>query len=161
MAVHWTYEKIASVDDSLMQGDILWPTEDLKDLFARVHPHFCDSKYIAFIVITQSCDLVRRDGKGCRADYINLAVIRELESCLSQFFDNVCERVAAGVYLQRSKAQAQQLLERVVNQNEQALGLFYLHPDVDTVGIADYAVALLRISVAFRKEHYDLLRRAK
>ncbi len=161
MPVHWTYEKIAPADDSLMQGDILWPTEELKSLFEKVHPHFCDPKYIGFIVITQSCDLVRRDGRTCRADYINLAVIRELESCLSQFFDHICERVAAGVYLQRSKIQAQQLLERILNQNEQSLGLFYLYPDADTVGIADHAVALLRVSVAFRKEHYDLLRQAR
>jgi hypothetical protein len=162
MTVHWTYEKIASAGDSLMQGDILWPTDELRDLFKEIHPHFCDPEYIAFIIITQSCDLVRRDGKACRADYVNLAVVRELESCLSQFLNNACEKVASGAYLEHSKTQAQQLLERILNQNEQALGLFYLHPDVDATGIADYAVALLRVSVAFRaKEHYAVLQQAR
>jgi hypothetical protein len=105
---------------------------------------------------------VLRDGKTCKAEYINLAVVRELESCLSQFLDNVCERAASGVYLTQSKIQAHQLLERILNQNEQSLGLFYLHPDVDTTGIADCAVALLRVNVAFRaKEHYRLLQRAR
>ncbi|MBP7053260.1 MAG: hypothetical protein KBE65_19810 [Phycisphaerae bacterium] len=160
--MHWTYENIELSHDSLMQGDILWPTDDLRDLFRQIHPHFCDPKYIAFVVITQSCDLVRREGKTCRADYVNLAVVRGLESCLCQFLDNVCEKVTSGVYRRQSKAQAQQLLERILNQNEQALGLFYLHPDVDTIGIADCAVALLRVSVAFRaKEHYDVLQQAR
>jgi len=158
MATHWTYEKVECPDAPLMQGDVLWPKPELKRLFKDVHPYFCDPKYIAFIVTTQSCDLIQREGKPCKADYINLAVIRDLESCLSQFFDNVCQKVADGVYFEHSKTAALQLLERILNQNEQALGLFYLHPDSDTIGIADYAVALLRVSVAVRaKEHYQLL----
>jgi hypothetical protein len=91
-----------------------------------------------------------------------LAVIRDLESCLSQFFDSVCEKVLPGVYLKGSRGEAHQLLTRILNQNEQALGLFYLHPDVDTIGISDYAVALLRVTIALRaKEHYELLQRAR
>jgi hypothetical protein len=145
-----------------MQGDILWPTDNLKNLLREVHPHFCDPKYIAFIIITQSCDLLPRDSKPCKADYINLSVVRDMESCLSQFLDNVCKKVASGVYLERSKMEASQLLSRVLNQNEQALGLFYLHPDTDTVGISEYAVALLRVSVALRAhEHYQLLQDAR
>jgi hypothetical protein len=145
-----------------MQGDILWPKDELKSLFKEVHPHFCDPKYIAFIVTTQSCDLVCRDNKPCKADYINLAVVRDLESCLSQLLDNVCEKVVPGVYLKASKRDAYQLLTRILNQNEQAMGLFYLHPDVDTMGISDYAVALLRLSIAVRaKEHYGLLQKVR
>jgi len=81
---------------------------------------------------------------------------------LSQFFDNVCEKVSQGVYLRGSRVEANQLLTRILNQNEQALGLFYLHPDTDTIGISDYAVALLRVTVALRaKEHYELLQRVR
>jgi len=145
-----------------MQGDILWPSAELRDLFGEVHPHFRDPRYIAFIITTQSCDLVRRKGKLCKAECINLAVIRDLESCLSQFFDSVCEKVSPGVYLKGSRIEAYQLLARILNQNEQALGLFYLHPDTDTIGISDYAVALLRVAIALRaKEHYELLQGAR
>jgi len=106
--------------------------------------------------------LVIRKGKHCKADYINLAVIRDLESCLSQFIDNVCERISHGIYLKSSREEANQLLQRILNQNEQALGLFYLHPDTDTIGISDYAIALLRVTVALRaKEHYKLLQQAR
>jgi len=145
-----------------MQGDILWPRPELRQLFKEIHPHFCDPKYIAFTITTQSCDLVRRDGKPCKADYINLAVVRDLESCLSQFLDNVCQKVSPGVYLEGSRAEAHQLLTRILNQNEQMLGLFYLHPDADTVGISDYAVVLLRVAVAVHaKEHYELLQKVR
>lgn len=162
MASHWTYEKIKEESVPLAQGDVLWPKIELRRLFEKVHPHFCDPKYIAFIITTQSCDLVRRNGKPCKADYINLSVVRDLESCLSQFFDNVCEQVTPRVYLKGSKVEAYQLLARILNQNEQALGLFYLHPDTDTIGISDYAVALLRVSVALRsKEHYALLQKVR
>jgi len=162
MTPHWTYEKIEGDQAPLRQGDILWPKPELRTVFEEVHPHFCDAKYIAFIITTQSCDLVRRNGKPCKADYINLAVVRDLESCLSQFFDNVCEKVSSRVYLKGSKSEAYQLLTRILNQNEHALGLFYLHPDTDTIGISDYAVALLRVSVALRaKEHYEVLQKAR
>lgn len=91
-----------------------------------------------------------------------MAVIRDLETCLSQFLDTVCDKVSTRVYLKASKGEAHQLLARILNQNEQALGLFYLHPDTDTIGISDYSVALLRVTVALRaKEHYELLQKAR
>src|SRR5207247_8080250 len=55
----------------------------------------------------------------------------------------------------------QQFLERVINQNEQAHGLFYLHPDAD-VGIAVPAAAMLRVSISLRsREHYNVLKAAR
>lgn len=161
MALHWTYEAVGDPNDPLMQGDILKRDEELDGLFRSVHPYFCDPKYIAFMVTTQSCDLIRRQHGQCKADYINLAVVRDLESCLPRFFESVCETVVPGVFIQQSREEAQRLLERIVNQNEQALGLFYLHPDTDTVRVSDSAVVMLRIAVAVRAEHYQLLQRAR
>jgi len=161
MALHWTYEEVANPDDPLKQGDILRRSEDIDDLFRQVHPYFCNAKYIAFMVITQSCDLVPRQNEQCKADYINLAVVRDLESCLSRFFESVCETVVPGIFIQQSREEAHRLLERILNQNEQALGLFYLHPDTDTVRISDSATVMLRISVAVRAEHYERLQRAR
>ena len=77
MPSHWTYTDCCPEDD-LEQGDIILPTEQLKSLFARVHQHFCDPKYVGFVVLTQSCDLVRRDDGVCKAKHITLAVVREL-----------------------------------------------------------------------------------
>jgi len=162
MPPHWTYEKIENDDAPLAQGDILWPGDDLRAVLGEEHPDFCDPKYLAFVVITQSCDLVSRRGKPCKADYVNLTPLRDLESCLLQFLDDVCEKISSGVYLQNSKPEAYQLLARILNQNEQALGLFYLHPDTDTVGISDYAVALLRVSAPVNaRRHYAVLQKAR
>ena len=66
-----------------------------------------------------------------------------------------------GVYERESKAKAHELLDRVFNQNEQALGLFFLHPDA-SVGITEPCVALLQVSIAVRApEHYEKLVRAR
>jgi hypothetical protein len=46
------------------------------------------------------------------------------------------------------------------NQNEQALGLFYLHPDT-TIPIAVPSVALLRVSAAFSSKHYTTFAEAR
>ena len=158
MSLHWTYEKFLDGDD-LSQGDILEITSGLSDLFQKYHKHFCDPKYIAFIVLTQSCDLVRREG-ACATRYISLAVVRQLEEVLDSLLASVCTKVIDGVFQAESKLEAKKLLRRILNQNEQSLGLFYLHQDAD-VRLAVPSVALLRVSVAFRGEHYATLMTAR
>jgi len=158
MPSHWTYDAFEPAAD-LQQGDILWPTQELMALFRDVHPHFCSEKYLAFIVITQSCDLARRAGSAA-TKYINLAVVRSLSQVLPSLLDNTCKPIKPGVYLLKTKNDAVALLQRLFNQNEQKLGLFYLFPDGD-IGIGEDAVAFLRVSVAFRAEHYDLMTRAR
>ena len=154
MHTHWTYSDFTPEED-LRQGDIIDPSDGIRRLFREVHPHFCDEKYLAFMVLTQSCDLVRRN-KPCKARYINLAVVRSLEGMLLDFLDATCDRVGPGIYTKETKRDAHQLLSRIFNQNEQALGVLYLHPDLEA-GITVGAVALLRISVTVRAQHYDLL----
>lgn len=161
MALHWTYEDIEPTHKDLKQGDILYPTEELREVLTHIHPHFSAPKYLAFLVSTQCCDLVRRDGHSCKAGHISLAVIRDLETVIEKFLDRVCEGVSAGIYLQKSKGQGKELVNRILNQNEQAIGLFYLHPD-ETCGIAEEAVALLRVTVSLRaEEHYGILEEAR
>ncbi len=72
----------------------------------------------------------------------------------------ICGTEIAGVYTKEGRFLAEQLLVKIMNQNEQATGLFYLHPDAD-VGIATPSVALLRISIALRREHYAVLTSAR
>lgn len=145
--------------DDLAQGDILWPTDELREILKEVHPHFLDPKYTAFLLTTQSCDIVRRKGE-CNTRYLNLAVIRGLEDVLHDMLSHVCDCVGHGIYTQESKNDAKQLLSRVFNQNEQALGIFYLHQDADA-GIAVSSVSLLRVSVTLRVDHYDAIRRSR
>jgi hypothetical protein len=156
MATHWTYGEFAPEDD-LEQGDILLPNAALREVFDEVHQHFLADKYLAFIVLTQTCDLVRRKGRPCRSRYVTLGAVRRLADILPSLLNSVCRQVAPGYFEKESKAQARELLARLFNQNEQGLGLFYLHEDAD-VGIGEPSVALLQVSIALRaQEHYDTL----
>jgi hypothetical protein len=158
MPGHWTYE---SLDPSaeLEQGDILHPTDALRRIFSHVHPHFCDDKYLGFLVATQSCDLVRRRAAP-KASYVNLAAIRTLSQVIRKVVAYAAEPVANGAFLSSRKRDARQLLQRLLNQNEQTMGLFFLYTD-EAAGVAEPAAAFLRVTVALRSEHYDILRAAR
>lgn len=159
MPSHWTYAQF-DTSDPLEQGDILAPTLELRDIFSEVHKHFMDDKYVGFLVATQSCDLVPRKGYKPKASYVNLCVIRPLESVIHKFVCQVCNPVKPGLYRDGEKIKVKELLTRIFNQNEQAQGIFFLHADADS-GIAQASVAMLRISVALRSEHYETLQRAR
>jgi hypothetical protein len=158
MATHWTYGEFDPNAD-LQQGDILQPTEELKKVFKEVHPHFADEKYLSFLVITQSCDLVRRE-KECATRYINVAVVRSLAEVANRLIESVCAAVQPNIYSEKHRQKAEQLFERIFNQNEAKLGLFYLYPDAE-VGLGEDAVAFLRVSVAFRCDHYETMIKAR
>ena len=162
------YDTEWSKDDDLSQGDILLPDDDIQSVFRDVHPHFLDEKYTAFLVLSQTCDMVRRGKtKKCKSRYINLAVVRPLRQNIYALLDRVCsnvkagEKVISGVYVDRTRGIADQLLNRVLNQNEQALGVLYLQPNAD-VGIVEHCIALLQVSIAVRsEEHYETLVNAR
>jgi hypothetical protein len=164
------YEPFNKGDD-LFQGDIILREDPICKIFGKIHPHFMKDKYTAFMVLTQSCDLVRRKQKNgvseCRSRYINLAVIRPLDEVLPVLLDKECGKViingtvAEHIYEVESKRKAKQLLQRIFNQNEQALGIFYLPPKT-SVKIAVPSVALLQVSVALRAvEHYETIRESR
>ncbi len=159
MATHWTYVETFNQASDLEQGDILKPSATLKSVFSNVHPHFCDDKYAAFLVATQSCDLVRRDERS-KASYVSLVVVRPLSQVISRLIDSVTRQVGQSTFLTSGKGDARRLLERLLNQNEQALGLFFLHQEADS-GVGEHSVALLRVSVSLRSEHYETIRGAR
>lgn len=159
MPLHWTYSEF-DPDQDLQQGDILRPdNEGLRALFREIHQHFCDPKYRGFMVTTQTCDLVLRS-QGCSARYINLVAIRALNDVLFPLLDTVSAKLVEGIYYEDKKRDAKQLIERIFNQNESALGLFYLHQDAD-VALVEPCVALLRVGVDFRVDHYEVIRKAR
>lgn len=158
MPTHWTYASFENADD-LYQGDILKPSDALRSLFSEVHRHFVHDKYLGFLVATQSCDLVRRTGTP-KAPYISLTVIRPLGTIAHKLIGHVARPVTTGTFRASDKRRAKELLERIFNQNEQSLGIFFLHEDADS-GIAEPSVALLRVSVSLRSDHYPMLQDAR
>src|SRR5436309_2633850 len=118
--VHWTYAEVDAASD-LEQGDLIEPTEPLRQIFGEVHPHFCDPKYLGFAVITQSCDMVMRP--ECKAQHIGLVVIRELAAILPGLLEGLCGSNFENVFKAEMKHEAKKMLQRILNQNEQAMGL--------------------------------------
>ena len=75
---HFTYT--IRLEDDLCQGDVLKKTEPVVGLLGEVHPHYVEDDYTHFLVLTQTCDLVRgRGGPGCKSRYITLAPVRPLD----------------------------------------------------------------------------------
>lgn len=159
--MHWTYTT-APPDGDLQQGDIIALDPSLRAVLSEAHRHFLDPKYTAFTILSQSCDLARRDGRPCRSKYINLAVIRPLDHVLISLLDAICQPLEfgtvslSGMYEQERESRARELLARILNQNEHSLGLFYFHPDADA-GVAEASVALLQVAIALRRDHYGVL----
>ena len=99
-------------------------------MLGEVHPHFTDAKYLGFMVLSQSCDLVRRK-RAPAAQYIAFSPVRPLDAVLPKLLQSVAREIGPGLFRASSKEAARQLLERIIDQNEQKLGLFYWHPDAD------------------------------
>lgn len=160
MSPHWTYASTLE-GGNLEQGDFVFPTESLRAILKEVHPHFCDDKYLGFAITTQSCDLVLRKSGEPGARYISIASVRPLKQVLASLLSQVAPPVVdgVGVFRNSSKGQVRLFLQRLFNQNEQKLGLFYLHPD-EALGIAEPAVAFLRVTVALRSQHYEVVRQS-
>ncbi len=157
--MHWTYAEPNSKD--LNQGDILIPNDALYAVLRKVHNWFIDPKYLGFLVISQSCDLVRRDGVDCKAPYITIAAIRPLRQVLLRLLSQQIASAGGRFFNTAQKGKAVEFLNRLINQNESGSGLFYLHRDAD-VQLAEDAVAFLRVSIALRSdEHYASLLSAR
>lgn len=146
---------------SLRQGDVLRRTEALEEILAKVHPHYLKPDYRFFMVVTQSCDLFRRDGKPCSAPYITIAAVRPLELAIERFADKLLyhdlERQLSFASEDR-KAKLQQFVERLLNNNE--LGYFFLHSVRDSQ-LSQHQCAFLHLTIALKKSHYDTLLGAK
>lgn len=158
--LHFTY---ATPDvKCLQQGDLLARTPALESLLKLVHPHYySNDSYRLFLVITQSCDLVCRDGGQTKARYITLcgvrpaqlAIIRELDLNRTKF------EIQAGIAAQKRQGRVREFLTRLYNNNESSY--FYLHEE-PALGIDEPYCAFLPLSIAIRSsEHYQTCANAK
>lgn len=76
--MHFTY--CVDANEDLMQGDILRKTPEIDRVLNEAHPYYFQNKNNKYlIVLTQSCDLVRRpENDPCAARYISIAPVRPL-----------------------------------------------------------------------------------
>jgi len=153
---HFTYCVSAAGD--LRQGDILTKSQALSEVLKEIHPHYHrKDDYTHFLILTQTCDLVRRNGRPCKAKYVSVAAIRPVQLALerevSQHQDKLDQ--VAGVCRESVRSPLRQFVARILNNNDPEY--FYLEPE-PTFGLYEPSCAFLRLSVALRAhEHYDKL----
>ena len=158
--IHFTYKQDMDVT-SLCQGDVLFATDEIKKIMEDVHPYFLKEQYKYFMVLTQSCDLVKRGNKSCKAPYITLAAVRSLDDFFEkQIIQKYATKIHGLVFLdERKKTTAVQLIDRVFNNTEQ--GYFFLYKE-EMLDFPETMVAYLRVAISLKsQEHYDECLRAK
>jgi len=159
---HFTYEDKLDLS-GLKQGDLLSKSDDLIRILDEVHPYFCNPEYKYFLVLTQSCDLVKRNGDDCSAKHITLAAVRSLEDALKRgaemYFQSSLEKKTKLILEERKHNKIVEFVVRLMNNNIPEY--FYLHPETQ-YKFPEPCVAFLRVSIALRaSEHYDTCLSAK
>lgn len=159
--IHFTY-KLNPDMQSLCQGDVLKITEELIEVLKNVHPYFLNKQYKYFMVLSQSCDLVRRNGKNCKTPYITLAAVRRYSDFLGKMLisGNFAEENKGLLLMDdKNKERAYQLIERIYNNTESEY--FFLYKE-EALDFQESMVAYLKVSIALKSnEHYDKCLNAK
>ncbi len=158
--MHFTYDEIDN--SSLHQGDIIKRSRSVEDILKNIHPHYFNNKdYKYFMVITQSCDLVRRNGM-CSSRYITIAAIRPLQEAVRREIDKIQYsqiEQKLDICNEAKRFKIEQFLERLTNNNEQEYFFLYKEP---ACGLDENCCAFLRLSIALKsKLHYETLLKSK
>jgi hypothetical protein len=158
---HFTYNEPDK--STLRQGDIIKRTDELLEVIRGVHPYFANDNYSHFIILTQSCDLQRRDGKTCKSRYLTIAAVRSFEECLRREIDPLLsseiEKGTKKIVDEKKREILKQTVIKLLNNNHP--DYFYLHNSLEH-GITDPLVAFLRVSIALKADqHYQRLLNGK
>ena len=160
MATHYIYDEQLN-KDQLFQGDVLSRHPDLMALLENYHPHYAtSSRYRYFLVLTQSCDLIRRDGQTPSSPYITIAAVRPVEKALLREAKKYQEWWQQPVHIVDGKMRSKIDLFVTSLIGNNVPDYFYLHEDI-SLGIHERNCAFLALSVAIKIEHYDLCLKAK
>jgi hypothetical protein len=147
----------------LMQGDIVRRSEEIEQILQSVHPHYFQKEdYRFFAVLTQSCDLVRREGKPCNSRYITIAAVRPAHLAIKrevsrQQFDRL--ETEFGFCSEARREKINQFIESLLNNNNP--NYFFLYRQ-SNYGIYEDCCIFLPLSIALKADlHYDDLLKAK
>lgn len=160
MDLHFTYKKPNS--SQLNQGDILRKTPELLALIETVHPHYAREDYLYFQVLTQTCDLVRRDGKKCKTRYITLAAVRALDLVVERAIEGISEKTKFQGKIfcaDTSKRFLEDIINKLLNNNDPHHFFLQAEPDL---GLAMPCCTQLHLSISIRaNEHFDVCLNSK
>lgn len=159
--MHWTYETPKFT--TLFQGDVLKRSESLDAVLEEIHPHYYSNKNNKyFIVLTQTCDLLRRGSNDCKARYIHISPVRDVDLII----DRIVDEFSGGdfspygpVYSDRLKNQLYDYFSKLFNNNN--VEYFYLHKDL-IQGFPSSCFAILSLSIPLKAQlHYEVCLKAK
>jgi hypothetical protein len=157
---HFTYCELDKLN--LCQGDILKRTPELENILQEIHPHYySNNNNKLFMVVTQSCDLVKRNNQ-CNAKYITLAAVRSVELCFQHEivkyqYDEIEKKIK--VLDDKRKVKFEQFIERLLNNNEPDYFFIYREP---SHGIEEDLCTFLKLTIPLKAVlHYDTLLNAK
>jgi hypothetical protein len=143
---------------NLAQGDIIRKTDAVSGVLKQAHAYYADNEeYFAFIVLTQSCDLVRRSKGAFKAPYITIAAMKRARVALREFepgFFKTADNNPVSIVAKAQSRRVQQIIERLIHNTYDD---YFFVPSSDLCQLPEPCIAYLRLSVALRKTHYDIL----
>ncbi|WP_299960346.1 hypothetical protein [uncultured Roseobacter sp.] len=146
---------------ALTQGDVIARTDDVVERLQQAHQYYADAPlYSHFVVLTQSCDLVKRRG-DIKAPYITIAAAKPFRKTIQEYFDDKSKTMKGAEFTFHSRAlieKAKQLVERHLNNTEPE---YFFLPKSGNPSLPEDLLVFLRLTIALRKEHYDTLASAK
>lgn len=160
MDLHFTYSEENL--DQLRQGDILRKTPDLLSLIKEIHPHYAGEEYLYFQVLTQSCDLVRRNGGQCKSRYITIAAVRSLEAVIGRAIEKFSSQLLfkdSVLCSEKHKGDLTDVFNKLLNNNDPHH--FFLNA-APQFGFMQDCCTVLHLSISIRAyQHYDVCLAAK
>ena len=160
MPAHYAYQT-PNGKRTLCQGDILQRTKPLVAHLRKYHSYYAKHKnYKYFMVLTQSCDLVRRKGKPCTSQYITIAAVRPVEEVLLREAAKKQDdwQKKAEVISAKDAEALVSFAKSLIDNNKERY--FYLHTDAQ-LGIKQNCCCFLQLAVSLKAEHYDMCLEAK
>jgi hypothetical protein len=108
--------------NNLQQGDLLTRTEELLGALRQAHAYHAEEKsYKYFMILTQSCDLVRRNGRRPNSRYISIAAARPVDIVIDRMIDKYKRRdleLPIAVCDRAHEVRAREMLERLLHNTE-------------------------------------------
>ncbi|MCX7178653.1 MAG: hypothetical protein NTX56_07740 [Proteobacteria bacterium] len=151
--MHWTYE--SSAEPELEQGDILSRSHYITEILKKFHPYYANHPLNGFfVVLTQSCDLVRRNGEF-KTPYLSIAPVRPLRSIIEREFSRYLRNLKSGAQpfaTLEDRNRLQEFLARLFNNNNPRYFFLEMQPDK---GLAEDMCTVLSLSISIKMEHYD------
>lgn len=140
----------------LEQGDLIPRSAPVIDqVLRRYHSYHVDkAANEMFAVLTQSCDLVKHDGKP-KTRYIALAPLRPLRLILNREFRDFLVETPGGLYVLGSvetQGRYDDFLAKLINNNDSRYFFVPQRPDLQ---IAEDMCVMLPLSMSIRVDHYD------